>query len=356
MKLFLRRGLRGLHGLLSGLLLCFLLALVGCDRREITYYLESELYIRADWCECLLSVEEERHGATTLLFAHSSTDARQVLMSSREEESVRLPEGLYHAIIFNRSTDGFAAIGFTGNTFDSYTATARQVETRTDPDTRALTRVILSSPEELAADVVRDFIVTEAMLGNYSAESALNRNASRAADDGTRVEESDPERYVLRFTPRKLTRKVNVEIHFENIHNIRSVVGTVDGVSESVLLSTAQPSPPVAVQQFVPSEITFDPGSLLNGTLSGSFNVFGFDLVMQHTLVLDILLIDNKTRIRQSLQGMAEEVADGSELVITLHIPSPERLPDVETEGTPDSGFDADVDDWGDPEEVPLNN
>lgn len=356
MKPLFRRGLRGLHGFWGGLSLCCLLVLTGCDRREITYYLESLLFIRADWQECRLSDEEERHGATTVVFANDATDARLVMMGTRDEEILRLPEGMYHAIIFNRSPDGFASIRFGGDAFDSYTAYARQVETRIDPGTRASSRVILTSPEELAADVVTSFSITEGMLGNYNENSAMNRNPSRTATDGsTRAEESDPERYVLRFTPHKLTRKVNVEIYFEGIHNIRSVVGTVDGVSESILIATAQSSPTVAVQQFVPSEIVFEPGSPFNGTLSGSFNVFGFDLTMLHTLALDILLVDNKTRIQQTLQGMAHETPDGNgELIITLRIPSPERLPDVKPEGDPDSGFDADVGDWGEPEEVPL--
>lgn len=338
-----------------GTLLCVLLLLMtGCDRRDITYYLESELYIRADWCECQLPDEEERHGATTVVFAAGGTTVRQVLMGTREKENVRLPEGMYHAIIFNRSLDGFTSICFTGDTFGSYTAGVRQIETRTDPETRAETRVILASPEELAADVLEEFTVTEAMLGNYSEESAMNRNPARAAGDNhsTRAEEADPERYTLRFMPHKLTRKVKVEIHLEGIHNIRSAVGTVDGVSESVLLSLAQPSPATARQQFVPAEITYDPGSPFNGTLYGEFNVFGMDLEMLHTLTLDILLVDNKTRVQQTLQGMAEETMDGNgEIVIVINLASPEPLPNVKPEGDPDSGFDADVEEWGDPEE-----
>ena len=339
-------------------LACLLISLLmGCERRDITYYLESELYIRADWDACALPQEEASHGATTVVFTPAGIDNKQVLMGVRDAEVFRMPQGSYSAIIFNRSPDGFTSINFTGDSFETYTAAARGVETRTDPVTRATTRVIVTTPEELAADVVTRFSVTEGMLGNYSEGSAMNRN-NRTANGSTRAEEADPERYTLRFTPRKLTRKVRMEIHFEGINNIRSTVGTIDGVSESILLSTAQPSPFTAVQQFVLSEITYDKDSPFNGVLAGEFNVLGFDLGKQHTIALKILLVDNKTVVKQTLQGIAREMDDGTgQMVIAIVVSSPEKLPDVKPEGDGDSGFDAEVDDWGEPEEeeIPLD-
>lgn len=332
--------------------------LAGCERREITYYLESELDIRADWSTSSLEDREESFGATTVFFPveialpTGSTDARQILMGTRDEEKVRLPEGTYHAIIFNRSPDGFTTLRFTGDCFERYTATAREVETRTDPETRQTTRIIITSPEELAADVVESVHVSETMLGNYAPE-AMARN--RAA--GSRAEEQDLAKYIVRFTPRKLTRKVKVDIHMEGINNIRNVVGTIDGVSESIALCTGQPSATTASQQFELPMITYDEGSPFNGTLSGTFNVLGFDIASERTIKLKMLLVDNKTVINQTLQAKAEVKDDGNgEIVIVIHIASPERLPDVKPEGDPDSGFDANVDEWGDPEEeeIPL--
>lgn len=333
-----------------------LFSLASCERRDITYYLESELYIRADWAACALPDEEVNHGATTVVFTPVGIGNKQILMGTRDEEVFRVPQGTYHAIIFNRSPDGFSSIRFTGDDFESYAACARQVETRTDPATRVATRVLLTTPEELAADVVTGFTVTEGMLGNYSETSPMNRSRNRAAGGAaTRAEESDPERYTLRFTPRKLTRKVKVEIHIDGINNLRNALATVDGVSESVRLCSGQPSTPDAVQQFDLSAIAYDEGSPFNGTLSGDFNVFGFDVGKRHTLTLDFLLVDNKTRVRQTLEATAEELPDGNgELVISLHVVSSEPLPTVKPEGSPDSGFDADVEEWGDPEESEI--
>lgn len=334
--------------------ICVLLLLASCERRDITYHLESELYIRSDWQQSLLPDGEEHHGATTVVFSPDGKGGKMMLMGTREQESVRLPQGTYHAVIFNRSPDGFASIRFTGETFESYTASARQVETRTDPDTRAVTRVLLTTPEELAADVVTGFTVTEGMLGNYSGTSPMNRDRV-AGNTATRAEESDPERYTLRFMPRKLTHKVMVEIHIEGINNLRSTVATIDGVSESVLLCTGQPSPPDAVQQFDLPDITYDKGSPFNGILSGEFNVFGINTAGEHTLKLRMLLVDNKTVVERTLPAKAEQRDDGGgEIRILIHVSEPEPLPTVKPEGDPDSGFDADVEEWGDPQESEL--
>lgn len=343
------------------------LLLPGCDRRDITYYLESELYIHADWRACTLDPSEEGHGATTIFFTDDGT-ARQVLMGTRQAETVRLPPGNYHAILFNRSPEGFGTIRFTGDTFDTYTASVRQVETRTDPGTRQVTRVLLNSPEDVAADIVTGFVVTETMLGNYSQESVMNRSSKEGGsgtrgdattrDGFTRAEESDPERYTLRFMPLKLTLRITITIHLEGINNLRSATGIIDGVSESIRLGSGEPSPATAAQCYTLDHVAYDAGSPFNGTLSGEFNVFGFDLGNEHTLTLRYLLIDGVTTVEHTYRAMPRVSEDGNgELVIGIHVAPPEKLPTVKPEGSPDSGFDADVDEWGEPEEeeIPLS-
>ena len=142
-----------------------------CDRRDITYYMESEINVIADWSNSGLDDEEAAHGATTLFYrAEDGTHHKTLPMNMRDWEDVRLPEGCYHAVIFNRSVTGFSSITFRGDAYETLEACARQVETRTDPETRTITRVIVSTPEDLAVDVSEGFTVTETMLGNYSTE------------------------------------------------------------------------------------------------------------------------------------------------------------------------------------------
>ena len=355
--------------------LCLSLCLSSCDRRELTYYMESEIGVLADWSASGLDEGEAGHGATTMFFSDADgSHHTSLLMSTREYEEVRLPEGGFHAVIFNRSPEGFGNVTFRGDTYETMQACARQVETRTDPETRAVTRVIVSTPEDLASDVIEGYTVTEAMLGNYSTEEyrnnkrnlLLSRNAGdKDAESGgnytrggdTRAEETDPERYLVRLAPLKLTQRIRVKAIVEGVNNVRSAVGLLEGVSEGVSLSTGQPIPGTVTQQFTMADIKYDEGSPFNGTLSGEFNVFGFDRSAPHKLTLKTLLVDNKTVVNQTFDVTARDVAE-QDGTLTLYIEiASEKLPDVKPEGDPDSGFDATVDEWGDPIEsdIPMN-
>lgn len=143
----------------------------------------------------------------------------------------------------------------------------------------------------------------------------------------------------------------------KGVNNIRSAVGLLDGVSEGVRLSTGLPTSGTVTQQFTMDDITYDEGSPFNGTLSGIFNAFGFDSEQSHTLTLKILLVDNKTVVEQTFNVFARnETDEDGTLTFYIEIVT-DRLPDVKPEGDPDSGFDATVDEWGDPidSEVPMN-
>lgn len=359
MSVFRQKNIRTNCSLYVLLSLC--LNFSSCDRRDITYYMESEITVHADWSRSCLPDEESGHGATTWFFSQTAgIENKPLLMGDRTIEDIRLPEGVYHAVIFNRSTTGFGNISFRGDTYDTFEAYARQVETRTDPETRVTTRVIVSTPEELAADVREGYEITEAMLGNYGTQEYQNsRNTRQAGGSGgnTRAEETDLERYVVRFTPLKLTQRVRVCAVMPGVNNVRSAVGTLDGVSEGVYLSTGQPTPGTVTQQFVMGDIKYNEGSPFDGTLSGEFNVFGFERGAPHKLTLKILLVDNETIVEQAFDVTAREVTE-EDGTLTLYIEiTSERLPDVKPEGDPDSGFDANVDEWGDPieSELPVN-
>lgn len=247
-----------------------------CDRREITYYMESEITILADWSQADLTEHENQYGATAVFFPRGGGEPKRVLMGDRTRQKVRLTAGIYDVVLFNRSFHDFGAVAFRGDLFHEFCVTAHKVETRINPDTRATTRVIVQTPEEVAADTHHAFEVTETMLGNYSAE-AQRRMQSRAAGSDTRAEEDDPERYTLRLKPEKLTQRVNVTLHIEGLHNVHHAVGIIDGVSESLALSTGSPVGQAVSQQFALTDIAFEEGSPFNGVLTGSFNVFGID-------------------------------------------------------------------------------
>ena len=115
------------------LLACFLVSLLlsSCDRRELTYYLESEVTVLVDWSQSRLPQEEASYGATVMFYPEDGGEPKTVLMGSREGEKVYLPEGRYRVLVFNRSFNDFGGVAFRGcDALDTHEAYAKQVETR----------------------------------------------------------------------------------------------------------------------------------------------------------------------------------------------------------------------------------
>ena len=334
-------------------LLCLVVLFTGCERRALTYYEVTELHILVDWSQSGLVAEEENYGSTILFYPRDGGAPHIFQMGERTGETVRLPMGTYDAIIFNRSFNDFSNIAFRGDSYETLEAYARKVETRVDEVTRVETRTIISSPDELAVATLEGFIVTEDMLGNYSQTPYGRTAASRT------VEEETDEIYTLRFVPKKLTRKVAAVLHIEGLNNIRSATCHLSGVAESIFLATGRTSANTVTQEFEPSNPEFYPGSPFNGTLSCHFEVFGLNYVDNNNLYLEALLVDGKTEFTGDCTNVKiTENEDGTGVItLTLKADATEKVPDVNPEGGSDSGFDVDVDGWGDDihTDIPIN-
>ena len=320
----------------SGFLLLLVL-LTGCDRRDLTYYNESEITILADWTQSGLAQEEGNYGATILFYPRDGSAVQTVLMGDRSQETVRLRPGVYDIILFNRSFHDFSNIAFRGDSYGTLEAYSRKVETRFNETTRTESRVITASPDELAAASIEGFEVTEDMTGNY--DETNPKTKARASTD---------HRFTLNLSPRKLTREVKATFHVTGLNNIRSAACRLDGAAESVYLSTGRYSDHTVAQEFHPDILTFTPGSLSDGTLTGTFEVFGFDVSATGILHLEALLVDGKTTFAQDFDQVKVTEDEGLEGTITINVEvTTEKVPDVKPEGGSGSGFDADVDGWG---------
>lgn len=333
---------------LFSLCLCALGGILSsCERRPLTYFEEAEITVEADWSQS--GLEESGYGATAMFYPVDGGNPMRVLMGNREYTTVRLREGRYQVLIFNRSHDDFSSISFYGNNFYDFHAKANKIDTRVDLDTKVETRVVVEAPEELASDALEEFEVTEEMLGNYKDKKEDNSPATQSAADTTTTN-----RYVIHFLPRKLTKRVEVEIYVPGMNNLRSAIGLIENVCEHTYLANGQPSKEKVTQQFTFDKMEFEPGSPFNGTISGGCNVLGFDRTLPHRLTLETLLADGKTRTKETFDTEPEYILqENGSILIRIRLTAT-KLPDVKPEGVPDSGFDVVVDEWGDPEESEL--
>lgn len=327
---------------------CLLLLLVGCERRDLTYYETAEITLTVDWSQCGLDNEEEAaRGATAVFYPTDGGEPKIFLMGDYSREAVRLPVGTYNVILFNRSFTDFSNTAFRGrDKYETLEAYSKQIATRVDGG--ADTRTIIASPEKLASTSVEGFVVTEDMLGNYSQTTFGRSGYSATSADG---------RCTLHFVPEKRTHEVVAVIRVEGLNNIRSATCRLDGIAESVFLATGKTSGVRVEQEFLPSNPLFDEGSLFNGTLTGRFNVFDIDFSSNHSLHFDAKLVDGKSNFEGNYNNVEVTKKDNGEGIITIYVEArTDKIPDVKPEGGSDSGFDVDVGGWGDEEntDVPI--
>lgn len=316
--------------------------LSACERRELTYYMESEITLTADWSKANLNYESA-YGATVIFYPQDGRAPQVVLMGDRTQTTVRLGKGHYDIVLFNRSFNDFSSVAFRGqDKFETLEAYTRKVDTRSGAD------LIVSSPEKLATAVIRDFEVTEGMLGNY-APAATRKNAGSATcatGDCT-----------LHFNPVPLTREIQATLTVKGLHNVYEAQCTLSNIYLSVFLADKRPGNILGKQEFTVENPVFNEGSQTEGTLTGTLNVFGIDTEETHEIKFKALLTDKQTVVEQELTGVTIKEGDvsGSDVLnLFIEASAPEVLPDVKPSGSTDSGFDADVDDWGKEENTEL--
>ena len=283
--------------------------------------------------------DEAARGATAIFYPTNGGEPKIFPMGDYSREAIRLPEGVYNVILFNRSFTDFSNIAFRGNDgYETLEAYNKKIETRTDGETD--TRTITGSPEKLASATMEGFTVTEDMLGNYS-QTTSGKSAYSV--------ESGDDRCTLHLVPEKRTSEVIAVIRVEGLNNVRSAICRLDGISESIFLATGKASGQSVAQEFPLSHPVFDEGSPFNGTLTGTFNVFGIDFTQSHRLHLEAQLVDGKTVFEGDYDNVRVTEKDNGEGVITIYVEATtDKIPDVKPEGGSNSGFDVDVDGWGD--------
>lgn len=100
--------------------------------------------------------------------------------------------------------------------------------------------------------------------------------------------------------------------------------------------------------------VVMDEGSSTEGTVSGTLNLFGEPEGDElHAITLRALLVDGKTVVEQRITDLTIKKDTDAHNIITLYLEarSDEPLPDVKPEGGSNSGFGADVEEWGGVEE-----
>ena len=294
-----------------------------------------------------------------------------------------LKAGFFHAFAFNQSDSEYATLEFYNlEDFDNAEARVIQVKsnwysTRT-PDTK-----LGAEPEWLAIDCLQNIEVTEEMVEIAEQEYlAARQEAARARKQArkeldtkapTKVTKTQHE--VGTLVPKSIIKNVDIYVHLENMHFLRSALGALEDMAEGCYISTRQTTEGLVTHtieswQFVYNKDADGAEDLMNGAIKATLSTFGIPaghtgLSEENNLYITLLLVDNETILELNFP-IGEQLAsineyDGTQFdengkVIwpEIHVYWPEPLPEVKPVNGGTGGFDVGVSDWGEEEIVIL--
>lgn len=330
---------------------CFMLlftvpmAWAGCNRGpsgndRINY---SEIAVRIDWS--LSGVHPED---ATVLFYRQGDDRPAVHFMTSEEEVVRLAEGVYSVIVFNRKFDDFDAIAFRNT--GSYETI--QAYAKPKGDGGSAEEITGLCPDLLAVDSRERFEVTPEMIDQTRDNRAHGKQGSAYAAA------------TLRFVPQPVVKPLSLSVYIRKLCNIRpgTARGTVSGFAESVFLNSRRTTPIRVTHGFDFEESHYLDNT--DGVMEGSLTVFGLCSEASKAdaeplyLTFTALLRDKTASVYSSTIEIGELIAQPPEENTGMRIEigtddgtnPPLEIPGIEIEE--DSAFDPGVNEWGDGEVI----
>ncbi|MGL5684136.1 MAG: DUF5119 domain-containing protein [Marinifilaceae bacterium] len=323
-------------------LLCFVLCLIcGCERRELDYSYKdlAELNVLFDWSKAGINPK-----AATVLFYRKGYDTPIVHLTNFDLSEVHLPKGVYNIIGFNETTDGFDNVAFREiNDYNTLEAYAKPLIVRS----KGVADDFVENPDTLGAYTILNFSVTEEMIEKTKLRAAGNEM----------IEEKD----TVKLYPERVIATAEVIVHVKGLNNIYTAKGAIYGFSNSVKLLAKEYTNNTSSHIVNFTTATYYGDSEKDGILQGKLTLFelpsGKNVIFRFSSLLvdvdhtpyikDVDITSMITKVRHTYNNhYIIEVGTRENPVITP--------PDVDH--GPESGFNPDVDDWGDPEDIFIDS
>lgn len=329
-------------------LLFFLLTgctLAACDnRREIIEDDTVWTRIKLDWTQA----EVTPNGATIWFFPTRADLSPTVLRTNNNMDSIKLRRDVYSILVFNDTEVDHDGIVFRNTErFETFEAYALPYTDNSKAVIKADDEVVAQLPGQLAIASTDRFEITRDMVGF-------------------------DHRPLLELAPKSKLYTLKVTVRIKGLDNVVSgSTGTLSGLSEGLLLAESQRTTGKVTHLFAFNGISYDQGSYQQGTISANFKLFGLPdggftrgNESRNKLKLFLKLRDGSTyTVERDVSGLINESTEGELkldlLVGTGNEESEEnpivKVPDVKP-SDPDagSGFDADVNEWGDNIEIEV--
>ena len=344
-KLSLNLNVQFMALILSILSLTTLPLLTSCEHKELCYDHSHEGYSRifVDW----KGFPESPTGMSVLAYPCLGGEPKIKLTNETHYADLNISDGMYHIMVFNQSYSEFTTIVF--REMEAYkTATAHAVDRGKSWYSRAEDERVVHDIEYLGSGTLEDIEVDN---------QKLHKQLSARSDDSRLIVEKGT------IHPGLRTVNIKVTVYVKGIQNLRSVRGSLDGLAGGCTLSDGKPIGEKVTHLLEKWNLKIDEKDPTRGQLIGTISTFGLpkghhELSEENTLKLSTLLIDDKTIMDFSFEvGERFEVNTEIGLELDLKVGTdaddgPIKLPDVKP--IDGGGFDVNIDDWGDVENIEI--
>lgn len=336
------------------------LLFTSCEHKELCYKHPHTTKVRIDVDWSKFNKYEVPTGMTMILYPQYSGElAISHLTNTTTHAIVNLPADRYHVLVFNQSSSEFGSISFRGMDKQETAEVVTNEHKSRWYSVRNEYEKVATDPEWLGVGNFANAEVTQEMIDAEVEASMMNGNGVTRSG----------ERSIASITPVNIVHTVKVKVHINGIQNLRSARASLNGMAEGYRLVAMQPTASKATYLMENWKMTRDDADPTKGFIEASFTCFGLPDGHQTTadenlLLLSLLLVDNKTTmnysfsvgdkfIKNTIDGNLEQEAEVY-LELQLDINAIITLPDVQPEGGTSGGFDAEVEDWGEEEEIDI--
>lgn len=349
---------------------------ISCQRVELTYDDTGDydiIQIDMDWSRAGMNPD----GATVVFYPKNNGTPIKVLLTSNSQ-TVKLKKGIYSIIAINNSFNDLDNIVFRNtNRYETIEAYAKPIgrpaKIRTDNNlfAKGLDRLAIAKSDY--------FEVTQDMVNATQTRIMATKNGTSITPLTT-----------LTIQPILSILPITVNVKTKGIQNVRYAQGVLTGLSEGILLSNYKLTSNL-ISHFFDFMIVPSVSDYSTGYMSAQIASFGFpEEIMQgishptvlinnagspndypvinslpsstktiyynKQLKLEIYapLIDNKTTFNEIFDVNAEIKQMDSNLTISVDL-SMVDVPNVSPPGGGNSGFNAEVNDWGTTNRIPIS-
>ncbi len=330
------------------LLIAVAIMLFACDtRRDIIEDKKMEITINIDWSE----LQKQPLLASILFYNRDNSSSKIIHHTNFTTTTVMLPVGVYDVLCFNESFGAHENIEF--RNVENYHTIEAYAEhfTPNEGYEVAQSGQAIREPSVLAIDRYENLVIERDYSEDYHKE--------------------------INFKPKSVISTLRLKVNLngiENLSNINYSSAAISGMAEGLLLASGEPNGTSAINYFYFGPKSYNEGSLTQGSISGLLRCFGPDRPITKSTEQNIATLFLKLRNGTDLlsdQGepITRDITDGMvyDSNLDLHIDielglgvegDPTiTLPFVEdSEGGKETGFDAEIEDWGDEEvtDVPI--